>query len=117
MAFNLDALLINVIVSIIVISPALWLSGRIVVGKEKAKFKDAVITVAIGTIVGGVFGALITGNIAAFIQLIIWLALVKKYFECGWLAAFGISILAVIIFGVVAAVLGLIGFTLFTGFF
>lgn len=117
MAFNLDALLINIIVSTIVVSPALWLSGRIVVGKEKAKFKDAVITVVIGTIVGGVFGALISGIIAAFIQLIIWLALVRQYFECGWGAALGISILAVIIFGVVAVALGLIGLTLFTGFF
>ena len=117
MSLNLDALIINIIVSTIVVSPALWLSGRIVVGKEKAKFKDAIITVVIGTIVGGIFGALFIGIIATVIQLIIWLALVKKYFECGWGAALGISIMAVIIFGVVVVALSFIGFTLFTGFF
>ena len=117
MTFNLDALVINIIVSTLIVSPALWLSGRLVVGKEQAKFADAVLTVVVGTVVGGIFGAFFMGIIASIVQLVIWLALVRHYFECGWLAALGISILAVIMFIIVAVALGFIGITLFTVFF
>jgi len=111
---NLDALLINVIVNIIVVSPALWLSGRALVGKEKAKFSDALVTVAIGTIAGAIFGAYFSGFLALIIQLILWLLIVKHFFDCGWLKALAISIVAAIIFVVVAVILGLVGFALFS---
>ena len=110
MAINLDALLINIIVNTIIVSPALWLSGRALVGKEKAKFTDAVVTVAIGTVAGTVFGAYFSGFLALIIQLILWLLIVKHFFDCGWLKALAISIVAVIIFAIVAIVLGLVGF-------
>lgn len=114
MIINLDALLINIIVNIIIVSPALWLSGRALVGKKKAKFSDAVVTVAIGTIVGAIFGAYYSGFLAAAIQLILWLLIVKHFFDCGWLKALAISIVAVIIFAIVAIILGLLGFALVT---
>ncbi len=109
--------MINILVSTVIVSPALWLSGRVVVGKEQAKFGDAVLTVVVGTVVGGIFGAFFTGVIASIVQLVIWLALVRQYFECGWGAALGISVLAVIMFIIVAVALGLVGITLFTVFF
>ena len=56
MAFNLDALVISIIVSTIFVSPTLWLSGRIVVGK--GKFVDAVLTVVIGAVIGGILSYL-----------------------------------------------------------
>ena len=111
---NLDALLINVIVNIIVVSPALWLSGRALVGKEKAKLSDALVTVAIGTIAGAIFWAYFSGFLALIIQLILWLLIVKHFFDCGWLKALAISIVAAIIFVVVAVILGLVGFALFS---
>jgi hypothetical protein len=113
MALNLDALAINVIVNIIILAPVLWLSGRLLVGKDKAKFLDAVWIVVLGTIVGAVFGFLFTGIIAAIIQLILWLLLVKHFFDCGWLKALAISIIAVVIFAVIVAILAVIGFALF----
>jgi len=109
---NLDALAIHIIVNVIVLSPFLWLAGRAVVGKKKAKFTDAVLIVAIGTVVGTFFGAFFKGFIASFIQLILWLLIVKHFFDCGWLKALGISILAIIIFAIIALILGLIGFAL-----
>jgi hypothetical protein len=112
MAVNLDALLINIIVSTIILSPVLWLSGRIIVGKEKAKFTDAIWIVVLGTLVGTFFGAFFKGFIAAIVQLILWLMVVKYFFDCDWLKAFIISILAVILFAVIAAILALIGFAL-----
>lgn len=46
MAINLDQLLVNlvihVVVNIVLLSPVLWISGRLLAGKEKAKFTDAV---------------------------------------------------------------------------
>jgi len=109
---NLDALAIHIIINVIILSPFLWLSGRAVVGKEKAKFKDAVFIVIIGTVVGTFFGVLFKGFIASIIQLILWLLVVKYFFDCGWLKALAISILAIIIFAVVAIILGFIGFAL-----
>ncbi len=91
--------------STIVIAPVLWLSGRAVVGKEKAKFTDAVGIVILGTVIGAVFGFLFVGIIASVIQLLIWLALVKHFFDCGWLKALVISIIAVIIFAIIVSIL------------
>ncbi|NIO38647.1 hypothetical protein GTO27_13265 [Candidatus Bathyarchaeota archaeon] len=108
----LDALAIQVIVSTIILSPVLWLSGRALVGKDKAKFTDAVWIIVLGTVIGTLFGAFFTGIIALIIQLILWLALVKHFFDCGWLAALGISILAIVIFAAIAMILALIGFAL-----
>lgn len=114
MAINLDAVAIQIIVSIIVISPVLWLSGRAIVGKEKANFLDAIWIVLLGTIIGGIFGFFFTGIIAAIIQLLIWLALVRHFFDTEWLKALVISILAVIIFLVIAVILTLIGFAIWS---
>lgn len=116
MVLNLDALVVNIIVSTIVLSPVLWLAGRVVVGGEKARFVDAVLIAVIGTVIGGVLGAFTTGIIVAIIQLIIWLGLVRYYFECSWGKAIVISFLSIIVFIVIGAVLALVGFTLFTVF-
>ncbi len=112
MAVNLDALVIHIIVNTIILSPVLWLSGRAIVGKEKAKFTDAIWIIVLGTVIGTLFGAFFYGIIAVAIQLILWLALVKHFFDCGWLKALAISILAVAIFIAIAVILALIGFTL-----
>ncbi len=114
MAINLDVALIQIIVSAIVISPVLWLSGRAVVGGEKAKFTDAIWIVVLGTVIGGIFGWLFVGVIAFIIQLFIWVALVKHFFDTGWLTALGISILAVIIFAVIAVILALVGLAIWS---
>ena len=114
MAINLDALLINVVLSTIVLAPVLWFSGRIIVGERKARFIDAILIGVIGTIVGGIFGALFSGIIAAIIQLFIWLALIRHYYECEWGTALVIAILSIIVYVVISVILGIIGFTLFS---
>jgi predicted lysophospholipase L1 biosynthesis ABC-type transport system permease subunit len=116
--FNMDTLInlaINVIINVVILSPVLWISGRLIAGKDKAKFTDAVWIVVLGTLIGLGFNyfaeslGTLTGLIAAVIMLIIWLGLVKHFFDCGWLKALAISILAVIIFMVIVAVLAIIG--------
>jgi len=109
---DLVALLIQIIVSTIILAPMLWLAGRALVGGEKAKFFDAVWIVILGTIIGAVVNAFIGGLIAAIIMFIVWLALIKHFFDCGWLKAFVIAIIAVIIFVIIVAILAVIGFGL-----
>jgi hypothetical protein len=46
--------------------------------------------------------------------LLIWLALVKHFFDCGWLKALAISIVAIVIFIVIAFVLGLVGLAIWS---
>ncbi|UCD96551.1 MAG: hypothetical protein JSV35_00405 [Candidatus Bathyarchaeota archaeon] len=108
---------IQVILTTIIVAPFLWLSGRTIVGGAKAKLMDAVWIVLLGIIIGTAIGFFIDNIIIGFvIQLIIWLALVKHFFDCGWLSALVITIFAVIIAVIVAfilaAVLGLAILTL-----
>lgn len=118
MALNLDTLLIslffNVLVPTVVLSPVLWLAGRAVVGRRKAEFANALWIVFLGTIIGSVFSIFFVGTIASIVQFVPWLALVKHFFDCEWLAAFAISVLAAIIFAVLAIILGLLGFGIWT---
>ena len=106
---DFTALLIQIIVGTIIIAPLLWLAGRALVGKDKAKFLDAIWIVLLGTIIGAIVNSYIGGLIAAVIMLIVWLALIKHFFDCGWLMALAIAIIAVIIFVVIAAILAIIG--------
>jgi len=105
---DLIALLIQIIVGTVILAPVLWLAGRALVGKEKAKFLDAVWIILLGTVIGAVVGAF-GGLVAAVIMFIVWLALIKHFFDCGWLMAFAIAIIAVIIFVVIVAILAVIG--------
>lgn len=109
MAFDLVTLLIQIVVGTIIIAPVLWLAGRALVGKEKAKFLDAIWIVLLGTVIGAVVGVFVGGLIAAVIMFIVWLALIKHFFDCGWLMALAIAIIAVIIFFVILAILAAVG--------
>jgi hypothetical protein len=104
------ALLIQIVVGVIIVAPILWLVGRALAGKDKAKFTDAIWIVVLGTVIGAVVGAFVGGLIAALIMFIVWLALIKHFFDCGWLKALVIAIIAVIIFVVLIAILAIIGF-------
>lgn len=102
---DLMALLIQIIASIIIIAPILWLVGRALAGKDKAKFTDAIWIVVLGTVIGAIVGAFVGGLIAALIMFIVWLALIKHFFDCGWIKALVIAIIAVIIFVIILFVL------------
>jgi hypothetical protein len=113
LAINLDAVILHIIVNTIIIGPVLWLAGRALVGKDKAKFTDGLWIAALGTIIGEIFGYFFSGVIASIIMVIIWLGLIKRFFDCGWLKALLVAIVAIIIFIIITAVLALIGFAAF----
>jgi hypothetical protein len=112
---DLLGLLIQIIVSVIIIAPVLWLVGRALAGKDKAKFTDAIWIVVLGTVIGALVswfaGSL--GWIGTIIMIIVWLALIKHFFDCGWLKALAIAIIAIIvyiiIFFILIAILAIIG--------
>ena len=106
---DLIALLIQIIVGTIILAPVLWLAGRALVGKENAKFLDAVWIILLGTIIGAIIGAFVGGLVAAILMFIVWLALIKRFFDCGWLMALAIAIIAVILFAVIVAILAFLG--------
>jgi hypothetical protein len=110
--------LATLILNIIIISPILWLAGRGLVGKEKAKFTDAIWITTLGTLIGFAFNYIsfnvftvlgfIGTIIGAIIMLIVWLGLIKHFFDTGWGMAFVIAIIAVIIYIIVAFIIALI---------
>jgi hypothetical protein len=106
---DLVGLLIQIVVGIIVVAPILWLVGRALVGKEKAKFTDAIWIVVLGSIIGAIVGFFVGSLISAVIMFIVWLALIKHFFDCGWLKAFVIAVIAVIVFVIIVAILAVIG--------
>ena len=118
MAVNLDVFLVNllihVVVNIILLSPVLWISGRLLAGKEKARFLDALWIAILGTVIADLLGIFVVGIIAALIVLVIWVALIKHFFDCGWLKALAIGIVAIIMLAVIAIILGLLGIVILT---
>jgi hypothetical protein len=111
---DLMALLIQIVVNIIILAPILWIAGRLLAGKDKAKLTDAIWIVILGVVIGALVGFFVSGLVAAVIMFIVWLALIKHFFDCGWLKAFVIAVLAVIIFVVIVAILAIIGIGILT---
>ena len=105
---DLIGTLIQIVISTVILSPALWISGRLIAGKDKAKLTDALWIVFLGTVINTVVGSFIGNLIATIILLIVWLALIKHFFDCGWIKAFAIAVVAVVIFAVVIAILAII---------
>jgi hypothetical protein len=110
---------------VIILAPVFWISGRLLAGKDKAKFTDALWIVVLGTVIGSgfgyffaeSFGSFFTGIIASVIMLIIWLGLVKHFFDCGWLKALAISIIAVLVFMAITVLLPIIGIVIVSMWF
>lgn len=101
-------LLIQIVVAVVILAPVLWIAGRLLAGKDKAKFTDAIWIVVLGVVLGAVVSYFVGGWIAAIVMFIVWLALIKHFFDCGWIKAFVIAVIAVIIFVVIMAILAII---------
>ncbi len=100
------------IVSLILLTLALWIVGRGTVGGDKAKFSDAFWIALIGLIVGSLVSQWIH-YIGFIISLLIWLSLIKHFFDTGWLGALGIAIVTIIVWIIIILVLNfLFGFTM-----
>ncbi len=108
-AFSITEAVLQIVVSTIIIGPVLWLAGRALVGKQKAKFTDGLWIAALGTIIGIIlrFFSLPT-ILVTIIMIVVWLALIRKFFDCGWLKAIAIGIIAILMLIVIAVILAVI---------
>ena len=113
---NLWSLLIQIIVGIIIVAPVLWLIGRSMVGKEKAKFTDAIWIVALGIIIATLLGTWIHGLLGFIVTLIVWLALIRHFFDTGWMKALLLAIVLVIVLVIVGLILAALGIAMIAGF-
>ncbi|HIE23166.1 MAG TPA: hypothetical protein EYP68_02940 [Candidatus Korarchaeota archaeon] len=105
-AFRLGELLLRFIVGLIVNAVVLWVSQIVVLPKEKEKgFLSVLMLALIGAIVTS-FLALIP-LIGWLIGLIVWIWLIKSWFDVGWFQAIAIAVLAFIIGIIIGVVLGL----------
>jgi hypothetical protein len=95
------------IINLVVMTIVFYVAGAIVVGKRRALFSDALVISLLGTVVGNIC-SLFFPVIGWILSLIVWLLLIRRYYETGWLGALAVSILAVIIYVVVWVILALI---------
>ena len=95
------------IINLVVMTTVFYVAGAIVVGKRRALFSDALVISLLGTVVGNIC-SLFFPVIGWILSLIVWLLLIRRYYETGWLGALAVSILAVIIYVVVWVILALI---------
>ena len=112
MAFDLVSVIISVVVGVIVTAPVLWIAGRLLVGSSRAKFTDAIMIVVLGNIAGAVIGAIVGGFIGALVQIIVFLFLIKHFYECSWMKALAVAVVTVVIFAIIAIILGVLGFAI-----
>jgi sterol desaturase/sphingolipid hydroxylase (fatty acid hydroxylase superfamily) len=112
---SLMGTILQIIVSVIIISPILWLVGRSMVGGAKAKFTDAIWIVVLGIIINVILGTFVHGTIGFIVTLIVWIALIKHFFDAGWGKAILIGIIAIIVLIIIAFVLAFLGIVAIAG--
>ena len=112
---DLMGIVIQIIVSVIIISPILWLVGRWLVGGAKAKFTDAIWIVVLGIIINAILGTFVHGALGFIVTLIVWIALIKHFFDAGWGKAILIGVIAIIVLIVIALVLAFLGIAAIAG--
>ncbi|MEM2103981.1 MAG: hypothetical protein QW717_03720 [Candidatus Bathyarchaeia archaeon] len=109
---ELVSLVIQIIVAAVILGPILWVVGKWFVGKEKAKLTDGVWIGVLGVIINAVLSFLLPGLLGSvlgtLIMIIVWLALIKHFFDCGWLKAIVIAIVAGIIYWIITMILSAI---------
>jgi len=100
--------LFSFIVGLIVLTLVFYIAGRVVVGEKKALLSDAFVISLLGTIVASILGLFLRQWIGLILSLVIWLLLIRRYYETGWLGALAVAIMAVIIYIVILILLFLL---------
>jgi len=108
------------LVPLFILTIVLYLAGLIVVGGRRARFVDAFLIALLGTVIGFVVALFVTSSLLfLIIQIIVWLVLIKHFYETSWLGALAVAILSVVVFIIVLFILAVIfaiSFVLFERF-
>jgi len=105
------SLIIQIIVAAVVLAPVLWVVGKWFVGKDKAKFTDALWIGVLGVVIGAVIGFFLSGwfvILGTLIMIVVWIALITHFFDCGLLRGLVIAIIAGIIYWIISIILSII---------
>jgi len=99
------------VIQVLILSVVIYIAGLMVVGGRRATFGDAFKISLLGTVLGGLIYAAISffvPLVGLIVYILVWLALIKQYFETGWLNALAIGILAIIVALVLLIIVALI---------
>lgn len=88
---------------------AVFFAARVVAG-SRATYARALALTLIGVVTISLFSLILTVLLGSLVGSIlvfaIWLALIKSFFQTGWLGAFGIAVLAIFMLVVIMVILG-----------
>lgn len=110
-------LVIQIVVAAVVLAPILWIVGKWFVGKDKAKFTDAVWIGVLGVVIGAVIGfatnwagwtAWAGSILGTLVMIVVWLVLITHFFDCGLFKGLAIAIIAGIVYWIVTMILSAI---------
>jgi len=97
--------LVKFVVGLFVLTFVFYIAGVLVVGRKRALFSDAFVISLLGTIIEAVCTLFFPLWIGILLSLLVWLLLIRHYYETGWLGAIAVGILAVIVLVVVGILL------------
>ncbi len=97
--------LVSFIVSLLILTAVFYIAGILVVGKERATLSDAFVISLLGVAVSSICSIFFSPLIGLILSLIVWLLLIRHYYETGFLGALAVAILAVIVFIVIVFLL------------
>jgi hypothetical protein len=101
------------LIYLFIIGFVLWLAGEIVVGR-RVTFGEALGLSGVATFMIGAVLFLMPTLLGLLIGFFLFLVLTRHYFRTGWLGAFGVSIMSVIVGVVLIFVLGTVAVGLFS---
>lgn len=90
--------LINFVLGLAILTIVFYIAGRAVVGGKRALFSDAFVISLLGTIVANIVSLFLEPLIGLILSFIVWLLLIKHYYETGWLGALAVAVMAVIVY-------------------
>lgn len=96
------------VIELVVLAVLLYLAGLIVVGKRRALLSEAFTIALLGTVLSTLFIILLPHFIAGLLSIVVWLILIKRLFETGWLGAIAVGILVIIIYLAVLLLVALV---------
>jgi len=99
---------ISFIINLVAMTIVFYVAGLIVVGKRRALFSDALVISLLGTVVANICLLFFPPVIGLVLSLIVWLLLIRRYYETGWLGALAVAVLAVVIYVVVLVILAVL---------
>ena len=104
-------------INLVVMTIVFYLAGIIVVGKRRAVLTDAFVISLLGTIVSSICSLFLPPMIGLILSLLVWLLLIRRYYETRWIGALAVAVLAVIIYVVVWIILAVLFSTPILEFF